>query len=141
MGARCPGLYDVVHITSSYRLRRLVGAAFLLLWAAGCSQPKPVEIIPVAGKISYKNRPVARARISLYPSTPGEPAFAISDAQGKFACMTNDASGIPPGEYRVTVTGPSKGTVPASYGSLDTSPLRFTIKAGETNDMTIELKD
>jgi hypothetical protein len=97
-------------------------------------------------------------------------AYATTDAAGEFILTTNrSGDGAVPGIHKVTVTkvvgAPAKAStgpmsmeaaakaaqepapakplslIPEKYGIADSSPLSFTVKAGDKNDFAIELVD
>lgn len=128
------------------RVHLLASACLLVLWiAAGCSE-SPVEargyVVPAGGMLTYKGTPVPEARLTFHlGDDTSEPAFAVTDSEGKFKCVTNDSSeGVRPGEYVVTVTSPLGG-LPEKYASPRTSPLQVTIEDADANDLRLELDD
>ncbi|MGQ0636610.1 MAG: hypothetical protein ACT4QC_18525 [Planctomycetaceae bacterium] len=81
------------------------------------------------------------AQITLHSDGAAEPAFALTDARGRFTCMTNDTSGVLPGEYRVTVArARPQGGLPEKYADSKTTPLKITVVAGQ-NDLALTLED
>jgi hypothetical protein len=125
-------------------IRNLTVAGIAILVAAGCSEsngPAPREIVRAQGTLTYRGRPVPEAQLTFRGDDPSEPAFAVTDSNGRFRCMTNDSSdGMPPGEYVVTISSP-RGGVPEKYTDAETSPLWITVEVGAENDFPIELED
>lgn len=131
--------------------RKALLASVLLLAAStltGCSKPPRAECFPVRGQVTRDGTPLADVMVVLHPLF--EPALAFSrplahsGPDGKFALMTYEtADGAPAGEYAITLElrdlRPSgeemirdgKNLLPPRYAQPSTTPLRFTVKAGE----------
>ncbi|MFN0055396.1 MAG: carboxypeptidase-like regulatory domain-containing protein [Planctomycetales bacterium] len=92
------------------------------------------------GTLAYKGSPVAGAFLTFQSKDLDEPAFCWSDADGRFAAMTNDTIGIFPGEYVVTVSLPDGG-IPQVYAEASSSPLRLRVESGSAQDFEIQLED
>lgn len=126
-------------------ISRLAFAVALALCAAGCSE-SIVEtrgyVVPAGGTLKYRGQPVAGAQLTfLADDDESEPAFALSNAQGNFQCMTNDSSeGVRPGNYLVIVRR-SQGGIPEKYASAETTTIEVTIADGDANDLPLELDD
>lgn len=117
-------------------------AVLAIVHSAGCStRPEfdPSDVIPVVGTLTYQGRPVAGAQIALHRDDMPEPAFAFTNARGKFTCMTNDTNGVYPGEYRVTVLR-RRGGIPERYADAKTSPLTITVEK-PSHELAIVLDD
>lgn len=123
---------------------RGVVAAALLLAVAGCSESLVEErgyVVPAKGTLIYQGKPVPEAQLTFLGDDPSEPAFAVTDANGRFQCMTNDSSeGVRPGEYRVIVAS-SRGGVPQKYADARSTPLKVTVEDADENHLRIELED
>jgi hypothetical protein len=117
----------------------------LVVAVAGCSE-SPVaaraHVVPAGGTLTYQGRPVAGAHLTFLRDDSSEPAFAVTDAQGRFKCMTNDSSiGLRPGDYSVTVSNP-QGGIPKKYATTPDSPLQVTVEDDEeANEFRLELED
>jgi len=116
----------------------------LLVAVAGCSE-SPVaakgHVVPAGGTLTYQGRPVVGAHLTFLGDDPSEPAFAVTDAQGRFKCMTNDSSeGVRPGDYSVTVSNP-KGGIPKKYATAPDSPLQVTVEDDAENEFQLVLED
>jgi hypothetical protein len=122
----------------------LLLSSLLLLAAASCSQSNallPREIVPAQGTLTYRGKPLREAQLTFQGDDPSEPAFAVTDSNGKFHCMTNDSSeGMPPGEYVVTISSP-RGGIPERYADAELSPLRIIVEEGAENEFAIDLED
>ena len=136
---------------------------------AGCGGSTMPKIYPATGTVTYKGEALADATVSFVPSV-GAPSDGKTDAQGKFAIMTNGMPGARAGACKVTVSkfagaAPSmpaapkpedmmkmyekkkkgeveKGEIPAKYGRPDTSGLAAEVTTdGAKNVFTFDLKD
>jgi len=123
----------------------------LLASVAGCGPARPATT-RVSGLVSFKGAPVAEAYVNFIPAD-GRPASGRTDAEGRFSLSTFvPGDGVLPGEHVVTVSKQvaSKSNpddiyqnyvdlLPPQYGSLRTSPLRATVEAGGSHDLTFDL--
>jgi hypothetical protein len=117
----------------------------LALFVAGCGRSAPHETAPVSGTVTFAGKPLPGGTIGFHPKGKGNPGFGeIKD--GKFKITTYTAyDGAVLGEHVVTVevfggqdeppplpgTEGKTGKVPRRYADVKTSPLRFTVNAGE----------
>jgi hypothetical protein len=127
------------------------------LTAAGCSK-RGAEPVPVAGKVVVYGRPAAGAVVTFHPegATPDAPRpTARTDGDGRFQLTTAKAGdGAPAGEYRVTVAwvapaagrkgvegedAPPRPLVPAEYTTPDRTPLRASVAAGASDEITLTI--
>ena len=132
----------------------LAWIAFPLLVAigvVGCGPSRPATT-RVTGTVTMNGQPVADADINFIPAA-GRPASGRTDADGRFSLTTFvPGDGVQPGEHVVTVIKQvaKEGTtadiyqehvdlLPPQYGSLQTSPLRATVEAGGSHDLTFDL--
>jgi hypothetical protein len=133
----------------------------VLLASVGCDTSTPQH--PVTGTVTYQGKPVEGANVQFIPSGEGMPGNGVTDASGKFTLATAGKPGAPAGDYKVTVvkvsggsggSGPpspedmkkmgtsgmkSQSFLPGVYGSVQSTTLKATVKAG-TNDVPLELK-
>ena len=123
----------------------------LLASVAGCGPSRPATT-RVSGLVTFKGAPVAEADVNFIPAD-GRPASGRTDAEGRFSLSTFvPGDGVLPGEHVVTVSkqvakdGDSDDPyrefidlLPPAYGSLQTSPLRATVEAGGSHDLTFDL--
>jgi hypothetical protein len=131
-------------------------AGCLALALAGCGGP-----VPVQGKVTMNDKPLAEATVVFIPEGGGPEAGAMTDAEGSFRLVTTKTEGTPPGLYRVTVSKkewppgvtppePTKmtfasvkqkrETVPLEYTLQDKTPLRVTVPKGGTSEVHLALK-
>ncbi len=127
----------------SCRAGVLIAGMFVATWS-GCSHSVtgvPTPVISAEGTVVYRGQAVAGAQLLFHNDNLPEPAFAVTDAAGKFLCMTNDSSdGIPAGEYIVTIDSPAGG-IPAKYTAAESSPLQIAVEHGAENRFPLELED
>ena len=95
-------------------MKHSTGLAVAAVWSAlgvcGCGPDLP-ETVPVTGKILFKGEPVANAQVGFVPKIEGSgalPARGTTDEAGEFVLKTyvapgQEADGVTPGEYAVTV--------------------------------------
>lgn len=128
----------------------------LLVWAAaasGCGQrsdPPPVPVHPVRGRIFYEGKPLSDAVLTFHSvePTPHPRPRARSAEDGAFEVTTFRLhDGAPAGEYRVTVSckGSYEGKsedrdaeaaelLPRVYQRPETTPITVEVHAGD-NDL------
>lgn len=123
---------------------RILMAAILLLAVAGCSNSintTPDEVVAASGTLLYRGNPVAEAQLTFWSDELSEPAFALTDALGKFKCMTNEtADGMPPGDYLVTVKS-AGSQIPEKYARVESSTLHVTVTEESANELSLKLED
>ena len=137
-----------------------------MIVAAGCAARNSLGTLPVTGKVTYKGQPVEGATISFIPDADARPATAITGANGGYNLMTLDFPGAMPGHYTVLVRKsdtsiqstqpvsmeealklnnrpppPPKELLPAKYSDATKSPLKFEVKAGQSNTIDLTLAD
>jgi len=128
---------------AAMKFPRVVIAGILLVFTGGCSRPAIpdlTKVLPVRGTLIYKASPVEGAFLVFYSEDSDEAGFCWSDAEGRFAVMTNDTAGIFPGEYLVTVSHP-KGGVPENYADPERTPLWITVEEGQEQGLLITLEN
>lgn len=117
-----------------------------LLAIAGCGGPHDATVHGVA---TLDGTPLTYGEVQFHPLGTGGTAYGKLADGGAYVLGTGTEAGLDPGDYKVTVvaTEPIKvvpGATPAipkllsptKYGSLDTTPFKFTVAAG---DNTIDL--
>lgn len=147
----------------------LLGAC-LLTQFTGCSKGEDLpDTYPTSGTVTYKDKPVEGATV-VFRSTGGEKthiATGVTDAQGVFELSTfGDKDGAVEGTHTVTVSklksdqadSPSlsmeeaaaqkeqptpkvTSELPEKYSNPSTSDLKAEVKAEDSNDIPLELKD
>ena len=165
MAAKALGIFKLVSFSNVLAAHLFVGIA-LLPFLGGCSGGTGIRTSPVTGTVTYKGQPVAGATISFIPDGGERPAAAISAAGGKYDLATLDLDGAMPGNYTVLVRkldvaagstapvsmeealklnsrppAPPKELLPAKYGDVARSPLKFEVKAGQKNVIDLQLAD
>lgn len=127
-------------------------ATLLTAAAAGCSGPNAAS---VTGTVTLDGQPLTTGNVSFYPDGgSGAPAYGQIDANGRYSLSTGTDAGLAPGKYIAVVvatkdppqpydaTGsevPPIPITPARYGNVQTSDLRFDVKAGN-NDISLALQ-
>jgi hypothetical protein len=101
--------------------------------------PKPREekakLGSLTGKVTVQGKALAAGTITFVPVNDKEAKIATGVVKdGAFAVKD-----LPPGKYAVAVIGKPVGSVPAKFGSEETSGLTFTVKDG-ANEFDLELK-
>jgi hypothetical protein len=133
-------------------LTLVVGTALLL--ASGCSDGSKREpVFPVAGKLTYKGKPMSGAHIDFLPLNNPKPevvAGGIVGDDGSYQLSSYDPEdGSPAGEFIVTIVWPKPGPALDEAGTLPdqlkgvyatrTSKLRAHVKQ-EANVIDFHLK-
>jgi hypothetical protein len=136
-----------------HRLQVLIvaGSAGALLAFAGCGGTYDSS---VSGKVTLDGKAVPRGTVSFQSKSGGPAAYAIIEENGSYTLQTGRESGLPAGEYYVTVTAneapamtqtasggpppPGKPITPARYQSRETSGLSFVVEPGR-NEINLEL--
>ncbi len=131
-------------------------ALIAVLGLAGCGGGEDVpETAPVSGVVLYKGQPVDQAEVTFHPQGEGHPAVGRTDTEGRFVVTTYDqGDGAVLGTHTVTVQlmpeeslpGMEVQTagatpIPQKYADPSASPLTVEVKAGEENEVTLELED
>ena len=118
---------------------------------AGCGGTYDASI---EGVVTLDGKTVPTGLVMFHPLSVGPSAYALIDETGRYSVMTGRESGLPSGEYRVSVaaneppaisqtaTGgappPGKPITPAWYRTKETSGLQFKVEPGN-NTFNIEL--
>jgi len=127
----------------------LVPFCFALALILGCGGGGP-ETAPVAGTVNYGGKPLAKGEISFHPNDGQRPAYGkITD--GKIVDVkTADQDGVIVGNCQVAVKSieeapdmytASKSLIPQLYADPKKSGLTAEIKAGQTNQVELELNE
>ena len=113
------------------------------VFLAGCGG----KLAQVTGKVTLDDRPLERGTVTFHPVKAGPLGIGALQPGGTYQIKSGDQSGVPPGDYQVTVVAtadppkPAAGAgpapeappallTPAKYGKVETSGLRFTVPAG-----------
>jgi hypothetical protein len=118
---------------------------------AGCGESAAPALAPVAGKVFYHGRPVARGLIVFVPDESlggdGPLSKATIGPDGSYVLRTGDGVGAAPGAHRVTVAavetaagGEPRSLLPDKYRDPDRSGLRCEITAGRANTLNFHLE-
>lgn len=118
----------------------------VLLAAFGCSKTAP-PLVPVAGKVEYRGKPVTDVTVQFVPDTAknqqGMTATAQTSNDGSFRLQTPPhGDGALPGIYRITLVAyPGKQPFPVRYSRSDKTTLIVEIPQEGKNDLAIKLRD
>lgn len=98
-------------MNTSSLLTASLSSFLLLVGLSGCggevSGAPAQALVPVSGKVTLKNQPLAGASVVFTPrgATLGTGAFGVTDEQGAFTLThKSDSPGVEPGEYVVIIT-------------------------------------
>ncbi|MBR9802572.1 carboxypeptidase regulatory-like domain-containing protein [bacterium] len=124
----------------------------LLLTVAGCGKSAEVAGPEATGYVTLDGSPLTNGDLSFYPIGEGSSAQAALDGDGRFRVNTAaSATGIAPGEYKVTVEswadaegdeeneGEPISLIPNKYTKERTTDLRITVTEEGPNDFHLEL--
>ena len=142
---------------SGSRAGRLAGLAIVFAGITGCGKP---PMIGVHDTVRIDGKPVEGCKVGLFPDvTQFNPdrhgfGFGITGGDGAYSIVhPQGEDGIWPGDYKVTlvawvdrngntvaadqkpseVPGGVKNRFSEEYEASDTTPLRVTVKKGESN--------
>jgi hypothetical protein len=116
-----------------------------------------VAVSPVTGSVTFNGQPATGAQVLLFPKghalPDGAAAAGTVKDDGTFqASIYSDGSGVPPGEYVVTVqwfkleqtdggAGRGPNVIPTAYGDPEKSPVKVTVaEGGQTEIEPIRIK-
>lgn len=138
------------------RLASIPWATLCVLWATlltvvGCGGPYNAS---VSGNVTLDGSTVPTGTVSFVSNDGGPPAYARIDSSGNYTLKTGRETGLPAGEYLVTVIAneppavaeserggpppPGKPITPPWYRSQETSGLKFSVEPGR-NQIDLEL--
>lgn len=132
------------------------------LWTlGGCSRNTGPKLYPVRGKVTYKGAPVDGANVMFRAADGSASGAGRTDASGVYQITSQWGSGLPEGEYLVSITKfeeraiaeeeesynpqlanmdapPPKSLIPTKYSSPEQSGLKATVsKSGGTFDFDL----
>lgn len=139
-------------------------ASFALL-VSGCGD-RPIDTSMAEGTVTFNGQPVAGANVMFSPASEGagSPAYATTDASGRFVLQTQQGApgaGTTAGEYKVTIskvemvgTGRKQMTpegveeevmepkevLPRQYKFQSSTPLTATVVEGQPNVFEFNLE-
>jgi hypothetical protein len=120
----------------------------IVVLPSGCNdRPAPPRLVPVSGKVVYKNKPVPQAFVQFLPEASkggqGVAASGQTKQDGTFTLQTYPhGPGAAPGWYVVTVTFEARGAgIPRHYSSPEKTPLHVEVKEERTPDLLLRLTD
>jgi hypothetical protein len=122
--------------------------AIVLAAVVGCGKRNEASI---HGNVTLDGKPLTTGNVSFHPVAGGPVAYGTIQSDGTYKIFTGSVSGLPAGEYRVTVVAtemlkkPAQGEefgkllTPAEFGSPEKTPLKFQVQAGD-NTIDIPVK-
>jgi hypothetical protein len=130
------------------RRRRPVWLPVLLgLAVAGCKAEPPYQLVPVQGRVIYRDQGVAEATIQLVPDgargTHGPTATGQTKKDGSFTLETPPhGSGVVPGRYKAVILVYSgRPNLPAKYANAAETPLLIDVPETGRDDLVLQLSD
>ena len=132
------------------QLLPLIATLLVSILAAGCGRSNSAA---VAGQVTLDGLPLTQGTVVFHPVAEGPTATAALDVQGFYELKTGGLTGLPAGDYIVTVAStagvvepgknrpqplPGRLVTPPQYRSRSKSPLRFSAQPG-SNQFDIEL--
>jgi len=108
----------------------------------------------VSGNVTLDGNVVPRGTVAFHPTSSGAAGYSPIDPTGSYSIRTGRETGLPAGEYQVTVSAneapsaadiakggappPGKPITPMRYRTKETSGLRYTVESGN-NEINLEL--
>jgi hypothetical protein len=111
----------------------------------GCGANEGLDLIPVSGKVSLPDGPLAgvgisfRADASKGNNTPHIPS-GTTDAEGKYELTAGGAKGAPAGWYKVVVMPPAPAPTGGEVPKPGPPPFDPKYSDAATTDLSIEVK-
>ncbi|WP_166820680.1 carboxypeptidase-like regulatory domain-containing protein [Thalassoroseus pseudoceratinae] len=118
------------------------------------------KVVPVSGTVTYNGDPVEGADVVFRSSAKGGPAYAKTDAEGRFELTTYEpGDGAVPGSHQVRISKivvhqpeikdpegvipptTEENQLPAKYNDFDQSKLTASVAEDGENDFKFELTD
>ncbi len=111
------------HWTADSRWTLVFGiVCWLIVSASGCGGQHDAA---VSGVAYLDDQPLSNGMVTFHPTGGGAAAYGQIDASGRYELRTGDASGLKPGEYRVTVMA-TEPVVEAGPGQAPAIPRPIT---------------
>jgi len=131
--------------------KRFAFAAGMILSLAlivGCGN-KGSNLLPVRGKVTLDDKPLAKGSIATMPESGRGAHGAIVNGEFELGTFSNK-DGALIGTHKVVIvategggsgaeSGPGKSLIPARYNSPDASGLTIDVKSGDPNTPTLKL--
>ena len=138
--------------TCSYRSALEIGSRSVFVFAlcmnlGACQGPAAPTLVPVAGQVKYKQRPLSGATICFIPDITkgnrnGMQATGQTTADGSFTLQTYPhGDGIMPGFYKVTCTIFGGVALPQKYSNATQTPLVIEVKDQGNDHLLLNLAD
>jgi len=130
--------------------RSMTATLLLCVVVAGCAQGSKLKVVPVTGKVTFNDQPLADASVAFMQEAPAGAkiytAIGRTDAQGMYKLVTMDGTkpidGAVPGKYMVTVTkvAPSQGGAGAAFAGLSQAEIQEKMKTMSPTEMANQTK-
>lgn len=123
----------------------LLGAMCLSVTAAGCGSGDSLNRKAISGTVTVDGRPVPNGSVSFEPLMAGGVGSGAVITEGKYTIEKKD--GLPPGKYRVRITGDEGVVFGVSEGKMpgdEIMPPRKSLVPANWNSNSkeeIEVKD
>ena len=106
------------------------------------------------GTVMVNGERLSSGTVAFNPVSQGPPALGVVESDGGYTIKIGRETGLPPGEYIVTVIAsernlqippgggppiPGKMLTPLQYSDVSTSNLRYTVEPG-SNEINLELQ-
>lgn len=129
----------------SYRLHVAIALVALSV-VPGCGDSdSSVTIVPISGKVTFEGTPVKGGSIAFANDEGGMIFRADFGSDGSYALLSQHGTGIPPGNYKVSIAPPTPSDepdpendpvaqesedIPKKYRDFSTSGLTADVKEG-----------
>jgi hypothetical protein len=122
----------------SIRSMALATLGLVICWGCGTGGTPSPSLIPVKGKVTYKNQPLSTGTIQFEPDDYGRPATGKLQSDGTFVLSTlKEGDGVIAGHHRVSISAVEKKLARdrafAKYTSPNTSKLTADVSAEKTD--------
>lgn len=131
---------------AAMRLLRFATLAAVLASAAGCGSKAP-KLVPMTGKVVHKGDPMTAGSVYFHATggnaTPTQdPPSSVLQTDGSFTVKTYPfGEGIPPGDYKVTVSGAVAGRARLpKYSDPTKTPWMLNVPEAGVQDQVFEMK-
>jgi hypothetical protein len=124
-------------------MRLVIGLALLGPLVAGCGRGE-TGLVPVSGRVFYRQRPLAGGTIVFTPDPQrggrGPQAMARIGPDGSYRLMTGDKAGAVAGWHRITVAPARDQPLPARYRDPELSGQRFEVRPAGPSECVLHLE-
>ena len=132
------------HLFRSWQLV-LLGSLLLLISATGCK--KPSGKASVHGRVTFRGQPLESASLTFIPAIGRPQPASILNGEyttelspGEYTAVVIVGADLPKGYKEGDPVPPPKISLPDAYASPAKSPLKATVKPGQSEPIDFELK-